>query len=119
MTVSEYVMVGKIFDKEPVKIIGSLERTDWVYYWTGRTGVLQLCQTLEGKRVGVIPGTNPGIFLGRFLELHGMNPKDLTWDVCTFPAVCGTQLLAARSTPLSVYHPTIKWPKVRSLAITQ
>jgi len=85
-TVSEYVMVGKILDNQPVKTIGILDKIDFVSIVARKDRGIERASELRGKRVGVLLGTNIEFFLGRFLELHRINAKDVTSvDIGTYP----------------------------------
>jgi ABC-type nitrate/sulfonate/bicarbonate transport system substrate-binding protein len=71
-TLSEYTVVPKVFEKQPVKIIGSMERLDGISIVARKDFGIESISDLRGKKIGIIPGTNLEFFLGRFLELHGI-----------------------------------------------
>jgi ABC-type nitrate/sulfonate/bicarbonate transport system substrate-binding protein len=83
-TVSDYAMVGKVFDKPSAKIIGSLGKLNAVSIVARKDRGIENVSDLKGKRVGIIPRTNVEFFLGRTMELQGINVKDVTFiDVGT------------------------------------
>ncbi len=84
--VADYVLVGKVFNKENIQTIGSLDKVDWAFIIGRKDRGIATISDLKGKRIGLINGTIVEFFLGRFLELHGISLKEVTLvSVATFP----------------------------------
>jgi len=75
--VAEYVLVGKAFDKCKIQTIASIDEVDYAFIIGRKDRGIQAISNLNGKKVGVALGTILEFYLGRFLELHGMNIKDV------------------------------------------
>lgn len=75
--VAEYVLVGKAFDKDKIQTIASIDEVDYTFIIGRKDRGIQAISDLTGKKIGVARGTVMEFYLGRFLELHGMNIKDV------------------------------------------
>lgn len=75
--VAEYVLVGKAFNKDKIKTIASIDEVDYTYLIGRKDHGIQAISDLNGKKIGVARGTVMEFYLGRFLELHGMDIKDV------------------------------------------
>jgi NitT/TauT family transport system substrate-binding protein len=78
-TATEFIIVTNALKQEKICGIGSIAKSDKQYYLIGRNdrGIHNISD-LKGKKIGVPLGTVAEFYLGRFLELHGINPGDLT-----------------------------------------
>ena len=76
-TATEFVLVGKALDKVPLRTIGSIDEFEQIYL-VGRkdAGVMDV-PDLAGKTIGISRKTAAEFYLGRFLELHGMNIREV------------------------------------------
>lgn len=75
---SEFPLVGRALQKERIRIIVTIAKSEFIYL-IGRTDRgIEKVSDLKGKRVGTTFGTIAHFFLGRFLELKGMNIDDIT-----------------------------------------
>jgi len=83
--VAEYVMVGKIFDNKKIQAIASIDKVDYAFVIGRKDRGIAKVSDLKGKKIGVVRGTILEFQLGRFLELHGVNPADVTLVHCTLP----------------------------------
>jgi NitT/TauT family transport system substrate-binding protein len=75
--VAEYVMVAKAFNKDKIQTIASIDEVDYTFIIGRKDRGIQAISDLTGKKIGVARGTVMEFYLGRFLELHGMNIKDV------------------------------------------
>jgi len=75
--VAEYILVGKAFNKDKVQTIASIDEADYTFIIGRKDRGIQTISDLKGKKIGVARGTVMEFYLGRFLELHGMNIKDV------------------------------------------
>ena len=75
---NEFPLVGRAFQKEKIRTIGSIAKSDFIYVVGRRDRGIERISDLKGKRVGTTFRTIAEFFLGRFLELHGMSIKDIT-----------------------------------------
>jgi len=83
---AEFPMVRSAFNKEKIRVIGSIDRAE-VIYLIGRKdhGIAQVAD-LKGKKVATAVGTIAEFYLGRFLILNGMNMQDITLVDLATPA---------------------------------
>ncbi|HSN22810.1 MAG TPA: NrtA/SsuA/CpmA family ABC transporter substrate-binding protein [Methylomicrobium sp.] len=75
---NEFPLVGRAFQKEKIRTIGSIAKSDFIYVVGRRDRGIERISDLKGKRVGTTFRTIAEFFLGRLLELHGMSIKDVT-----------------------------------------
>lgn len=75
---TEFVMVGKALQQKNITGFGSISRYQ-IHYLIGRNdhGIAGISD-LKGKKVGFAFGTSGEFYLSRFLELHGINPSEIT-----------------------------------------
>jgi len=83
--VAEYVMVGKIFDHKKIQAIASIDKVDYAFVIGRKDRGIEKVSDLKGKKIGVVRGTILEFQLGRFLELNGVNPADVTLVHGTLP----------------------------------
>jgi len=83
--VAEYVMVGKIFDSRKIQAIASIDKVDYAFVIGRKDHGIEKVSDLKGKKIGVVRGTILEFQLGRFLELNGVNPADVTFVHGTLP----------------------------------
>jgi ABC-type nitrate/sulfonate/bicarbonate transport system substrate-binding protein len=75
---TEFPVVGRALQKSKIRIIGSIDKSEFVYLVGRKDRVIVKIFDLKGKRVGTTLRTIAEFHLGRFLELHGMNMQDIT-----------------------------------------
>jgi NitT/TauT family transport system substrate-binding protein len=75
---SEYAVVVKAFKRENISIIVSGDEVQANYLIGRRDRGIENVSDLRGKRIGVPLGTNVEFYLSRFLNLHGMDRRDVT-----------------------------------------
>jgi NitT/TauT family transport system substrate-binding protein len=76
--VTEFPTVGRAFQKEKIRTIGTIAKTEQIYLVGRKDRGIENVSDLKGKRVGTTLRTVAHFYLGRFLTLHGMNMKDIT-----------------------------------------
>lgn len=76
--VTEFPTVGRAFQKERIRTIGTIAKTEQIYLVGRKDRGIENVSDLKGKRVGTTLRTVAHFYLGRFLTLHGMNMKDIT-----------------------------------------
>jgi len=74
---TEFTMVGKAFQKQKLRVIGILDRFQFVYLIARKDRGIGSPSDLKGKKIGVPRQTVTEFYLGRFLNLHGMNLEDV------------------------------------------
>ena len=74
---AEFAMVDKAFRKERLRVIGILDRFQFVYLVGRKDRGIGTPSDLKGKKIGVPRQTIAEFYLGRFLNLHGMNLPDV------------------------------------------
>jgi NitT/TauT family transport system substrate-binding protein len=101
--VAEYVMVGKIFDGKPIQAIASIDEVDYAFVIGRKDHGIEKVSDLKGKKIGVVRGTILEFQLGRFLELNGVKPAEVTLVQGTLPqsssAIINGDLDAVMSIP--------------------
>jgi len=75
--VTEFPLVGKAFQKEKIRIVGTIDKAEFVYIVGRKDHGIEEVSDLKGKRVGTTLGTVAHFYLGRFLNLHGMDIQDI------------------------------------------
>ena len=76
-SLTEFVVVGKIVQKQRIGILGTLDQSMSTQLIGRKNRGIQKVPDLVGKRVGLARGTIAEFYLGRFLDLHGMKIKDV------------------------------------------
>ncbi len=74
---SEFVMVGNVLQKQPVSILGTFNKSLTTNMVALKSRGISKVSDFAGKRVGLAKGTSGEFYLGRFLELHTVNIKDV------------------------------------------
>ncbi len=75
--VSEFPMVGRVFQKAKIGIIGSIDKAEFIFLVGRKDRGIVKVSDLKGKRVGVTLGTVAHFHLGRFLNLNGLDLQDI------------------------------------------
>lgn len=75
---TEFVVVQKALKKEEISIVTTYCRSETVCLVGRKDREIENPSDLKGKRIGVVRGTIPEFYLGRFLNLHGMSIEDVT-----------------------------------------
>jgi NitT/TauT family transport system substrate-binding protein len=75
---NEFPLVARAFQKERIRTIGSIAKSDFIYLIGRKDRGIAKVSDLKGKRVGTSLRTIAQFYLGRFLELHGMNMQSIT-----------------------------------------
>ena len=70
--ISEFPLVGRAFQKSRIRIMGNIDRADFIYLVARKDRGIGEVSDLRGRRVGTTFGTVAHFHLGRFLNLHGM-----------------------------------------------
>ena len=76
--VTEFPMVRSAFGKSEARIIGTAAKIEQQYLVGRKDRGIEKVSDLKGKRIGTTFGTIAEFYLGRFLELNGMNMQDIT-----------------------------------------
>ncbi len=84
--VTEFPTVGGVLQKKRIRTIGSIAKTEQIYLVGRKDRGIENVSDLRGKRVGTTSRTIAHFYLGRFLELHGMNMQDITLVEVKTPA---------------------------------
>jgi ABC-type nitrate/sulfonate/bicarbonate transport system substrate-binding protein len=76
--VTEFPMVRSVLGKSDARIIGTAAKIEQQYLVGRKDRGIEKVTDLKGKRVGTTFGTIAQFYLGRFLELNGLNMQDVT-----------------------------------------
>ena len=103
-TCAEFVIVGKIFERENILSIASIDKFENAYI-VGRIdrGIRDIAD-LKRKNIAVARQTSPEFYLGRFLDLHGMGLKEVTLVNVT-PVQSVDFLVSGRVDAVAVFQP--------------
>jgi NitT/TauT family transport system substrate-binding protein len=71
-------MVGKAFQKAKIRIIGNMDKAEFIFLVGRKDRGIEGVSDLRGKRVGTTFGTVAHFHLGRFLNLNGLDIRDIT-----------------------------------------
>ncbi len=77
-TAAEFPAIGLVFQGKEIRVIGCVDRADYVFLIGRSDKAIPKIPDLRGKRVARIAGTAADFLLGRFLELNGLNLHDVT-----------------------------------------
>jgi NitT/TauT family transport system substrate-binding protein len=77
-TAAEFVVVGQALKKENVRALASIDKFLHIHLLGRRDRGVKSIPDLKGKRIGVTLKTAAEFYLGRFLELQGMNMRQVT-----------------------------------------
>lgn len=75
---SEFPFLTKVLAKEKIVGVAVVDRFTYFYLFGRRDMGIDGIATLKRKRLGITRGTITDFYLGRFLELNGMNAHDVT-----------------------------------------
>src|SRR5215207_8419215 len=91
-TAGSAALVAKI-NGNPIKSVYVYSRPEWTALVTGKDSKISKVEDLKGKKVAMVRGTDPHIFLVRALLAHGLTDKDITPVLVQQHADGGTALL--------------------------
>jgi len=75
---TEFVIVGKTLQKEKIGTITTYSKNEATYLVSRKDRGIKNIPDLKGKRIGLALGAITEFYLGRLLDLHGMNIGDVT-----------------------------------------
>jgi len=75
---NEFPLVGRALQKTGIRTIGSVAKSEFIYLIGRKDRGIEKVSDLKGKRIGTTFRTIAHFYLGRFLELNGMNMQDIT-----------------------------------------
>lgn len=73
----EYSIVTEAFKKSNLTVIGNIDKYQSVYLLGRKDHGIKNISDLKGKKIGATRGTIGEFYLGRFLDLHGINRQEL------------------------------------------
>ena len=76
--VAEFPFVKRVFAKEKISIIAVADRFSEQYLFGRKDRGINTVADLKGKKIGIPRNTIAEFYLGRFLELNGMNTRDVS-----------------------------------------
>jgi NitT/TauT family transport system substrate-binding protein len=77
-TAAELVVVGLALKKENIRALACIDKFLHIYIVGRKDRGITRAKDLKGKRIGVALKTAAEFFLGRFLDLNGMNTREVT-----------------------------------------
>src|SRR4030088_2765745 len=75
-TAGSAALVAKI-NGNPIESVYVYSRPEWTALVTGKDSAIKTVADLKGKRVAMVRGTDPHIFLVRALQANGLSDKDI------------------------------------------
>ena len=103
-TCAEFVIVGKIFERENILSIAGIDRFENAYIIGRIDKGIRGIADLKGKSIGVARQTSPEFYLGRFLDLYGLSIKQVTLVNVT-PARSADVLASGSVGAVAVFQP--------------
>ncbi len=76
--VAEFPFVNRAFAREKISIFAVVGRFNEQYLFGRKDRGIKTVSDLKGKKIGIPRNTIAEFYLGRFLELNGMNIRDLS-----------------------------------------
>ena len=75
---AEYALVGKALQKEKARAVASIAKAQYFYLVGRKDRGIQKIDDLRGKKIGVVRKTIAEFYLGRFLELSGLDARQVS-----------------------------------------
>lgn len=75
---TEYVVAGGVLRHEKIRAIATIVKNDVYFILGSKDRGITKASDLAGKRIGFARNTIAEFYLGRFLDLHGMNINNVT-----------------------------------------
>jgi ABC-type nitrate/sulfonate/bicarbonate transport system substrate-binding protein len=75
---TEFPFTARVLNQARISTIGSISRSEFIYLVGRSDRGINVVSDLKGKIVGTTFGTIAHFYLGRFLELNGLNIQNLT-----------------------------------------
>jgi NitT/TauT family transport system substrate-binding protein len=75
---AEYPIVRAVFDNKDVRVISTIDKADVSNIIGRRDKGIENPSDFEGKKIGVGKGTIREFYLGRYLNIHGINIDEVT-----------------------------------------
>ncbi len=75
---AEFPLVGRALQNAPIKTIGCLDKIDFIYLIGRRDRGINSISDLAGKTIGTTKGTVSEFYLGRLLNLNGLDIQNIT-----------------------------------------
>ena len=76
--VTEFPFTVRALNQATIRTIGSVSKSEFTYLVARADRGINEISDLKGKRIGTTFGTIAHFFLGRFLNLNGLNTQDVT-----------------------------------------
>jgi NitT/TauT family transport system substrate-binding protein len=76
-TAADFVFARYGIDESPINGIATIGKSEFHYIIARKDRGIRNISDLKGKKIGVARGTSGEFFLGRFLQLHGINLRDV------------------------------------------
>ncbi|MBI5035374.1 MAG: NrtA/SsuA/CpmA family ABC transporter substrate-binding protein [Chloroflexi bacterium] len=106
-TAAEFVLVGKAFAQEDIRALTSIDRFQHISLIGRRDRGIDQVSDLKGKKIGVPLQTAAEFYLGRFLDLNGMNIQQVTL-VNVSPPDSVNALVNATVDAVIVWQPNVR-----------
>ena len=75
---NEYPLVGRAFSNTKISTVATVAKSEFIYVIGRRDRGITKPTDLKGKKIGTTMRTIAEFYLGRFLELNGMDLRDVT-----------------------------------------
>lgn len=79
VSVSDFPLARKVLQGAPACAVASIDRAEFIYIVARRDRGIEKPSDLKGKRIGTAAGSIAEFHLGRFLSLHNLEMKDITY----------------------------------------
>jgi len=102
---AEFPLVGRAFKQEKIRVIGAIDRAEFIYLIGRKDHGIAEVADLKGKRVGTAFGTIAEFYLGRFLTLRGMRMQDISLVDLKTPAEWVNAIAAGEVDAVAIAQP--------------
>lgn len=102
----ESVIVGKVLQKQNIQVLTTIDKSNLFYVVARADRGINTVKDLKAKKIGVPKNTIMEFYLGRLLDLNGMNIRDVTM-VDMSPTDAETKIAAGDLDALIVFEPHV------------
>lgn len=74
---ADFAFVGRVLQKERIRTFGNIDKSEIIYLIGRRDQGIEKASDLKGKKVGITYQSASQFYFGRFLEVNGINMRDI------------------------------------------
>jgi len=108
---TEFPFAVGVLNQARIRTVGSISKSEFVYLVVRADRGIDAVSDLRGKRVGTTFGTIAHFFLGRFLNLNGLNLEDMTLVDLKTPAEWVNAVVDGDVDAVATAQPSVNYAK--------